>query len=88
MSEGIVWGDPPENRRAPASQWVPKIMQLKERPGFWGKLAEGKPSTIYTTAANLRHRRIDYPEGNFEFVGRKIDDETAGIWGRYLEEGE
>lgn len=83
MSE-IIWEEPPVNRRAPESRWVQKIKELMERPNQWGKIAEGKLSTMYTTAANLRHRRIQYPEGDFEFVGRKIDDETGGIWAKYL----
>ena len=69
----------PVNRRAPESRWIPKIMELKERPGG-GRSQKARQSTMYTTAANLRHRRIQYPEGDFEFVGRKIDDETGGIW--------
>lgn len=85
----IVWSDPPERRATATRVWDPILTPLMERPGQWARIKVGPPGIMYSTAGNLRNGSIRIPGDNpahWEFAARKLDDDTAGLWARYIGE--
>lgn len=86
----IIWGDPPARRSTAVRVWdkVLEPLMTTEHKGKWGRVKTGSPSTMYSTAGNLRNGSIAIPGKveDWEFAARKLDDDTAGLWVRYIGE--
>jgi hypothetical protein len=73
----------------PAVWWDP-CEKLKGRPGAWAIIRTGTSNQIRPMASNLRHRRVRFPEGNFEFEVRHdpaypVDrDSRKALYARYV----
>lgn len=83
--EEIVWEDPPSKRSSAPSIWAEILAPLVERPNTWARIRTGPPASMYSMAGNLRNND-SVPPGIWDFAARKIDDETGGLWARYLGE--
>jgi hypothetical protein len=74
----MEWSDPPRATRR--GKWAGIFRQLEARPGEWAKLKQGKKRNIYSLAGRLKNQAG--PE--FEFASRTLNEEEAGVWGRFI----
>lgn len=79
----IVWEKPPSQQRQRKGVWVERLQPLMENPGEWARVYEGSLGTARSTSNSLRSGKTQIPDGDWEFVSRKIDDDTGGIWAVY-----
>ena len=79
----IVWEKPPSQQRQRKGVWVDRLQPLMENPGEWARVYEGSLGTARSTSNSLRSGKTQIPDGDWEFVSRKIDEDTGGIWAVY-----
>lgn len=80
MSEiSIVWKAPPP--KVSRSKWADLLAPLKERPGEWAMVLDGKPEKI----GGLRTRlaKTAAIRGQFELRAHKVSDDAAELYVRY-----
>lgn len=85
MTEDIIWENPPERRTQP-TVWPQRLEPLKQKPGQWARIKTGSPASMYSMAGNLRNGQVKVPSGRWEFRSHKINENTGGLWARYLGE--
>ena len=81
---------PPPLRSSPEGhRWWDEVAPLLNSPGEWFVLRKGPKGSIRASVSNLRHRKVRYQPGRFEFSARYDPDfpETTIkmiLLGRYL----
>lgn len=53
-------------------EWKLNIHTAMRQPDTWYLIAEGAPQPIAAKASQLRHRKLRYPEGRFDFQARNL----------------
>lgn len=89
----MKWETPPD---APNRRDTPKRIAeaLRSKPGTWARVRE-YPTASPTSMENSGAQQFAYiinsgntpafqPAGSFEAVARRVDDNTAGVWARYV----
>lgn len=85
----LLWETPRAIGRRAAVDWVKLLTPLMEHPGEWARArtcaSQGNASS---TTFKLNHRMYIIPEGQFEFVTRKLGPTEWGIYARFLGNGD
>jgi hypothetical protein len=81
----IEWSDPPENTRS--GTWGETAEILKSKPNKWA-LIDTREATNNARAFvdTIRKGRTSTwePPGSFEAKSAPLDDDSIGIWARYI----
>ena len=84
-SPQIVWETPPDTYRR--TKWAPVLEQVMRRPGQWARIAtKNGGEKASGLAGSLKRQETRRPSGRWEFMSRRLDDTTWGVYARYLGE--
>lgn len=90
LAEGVVWEEPPQNNRMTyyPGVWLERLAPLKKHPGQWARLglwpSRGSATSIQQ---RLKNRKVQIPDGQWEFIVRKLDGQGIGLYARYIGKG-
>lgn len=71
-------------RQGRGQPWLEALNQVKEQPGEWFKIWEGKLSSAYSMTGSFKSGKRKLPEGNFEFAARSLGNKQGAIFACYL----
>lgn len=81
---GILWEEPPGGNK-----YAKALQAITTRPGEWARLELfSTPSAASSLAQGIRNKRRATPPGKWEAVSRRFDEDTWGVWVRYMGNGD
>jgi hypothetical protein len=81
----IIWEDPPEKAMPERWLWNAALQHVKSKPGRWAAVRSYRlEHSARASLSQLRHRKVKYPEGNWQFVvSKRKADGRYWVYAKY-----
>jgi hypothetical protein len=86
----LAWEDPPGQKAGGSDKYSELAEQLRAHPKRWARVLTSEGSDrAHQFAGNIRKGRVSaFRQGNWEAVGRKLDDGRYATYARFVGDDE